>query len=114
MRKGRVPAVVPYRGYLLKRLADPAVAAAYLNAAARERDTAAFKIQRQRAAGRNNPGLSVCRVITAQPNPLGDAAYRNLNQRRGRMDALSIAAGGTIGGKTHLTAGMRQVLDDFQ
>lgn len=42
MRKGNVPPAVPRRNYLLAELADPAFAAAYLNAAAREPDPAAF------------------------------------------------------------------------
>jgi len=42
MRKGKVPPAVPRRNHLLEELADPAFAAAYLNAAVRESDPAAF------------------------------------------------------------------------
>jgi probable addiction module antidote protein len=42
MRKGKVPPAVPRRNHLLGELADPAFAAAYLNAAVREGDPAAF------------------------------------------------------------------------
>ena len=42
MKKGKVPAAVPRREYLLGELADPAFAAAYLNFAAKEKDPAAF------------------------------------------------------------------------
>ena len=42
MGKENVPAAVPANTYLLKRLQDPATAAAYLNAAVREDDLGAF------------------------------------------------------------------------
>jgi probable addiction module antidote protein len=42
MKRERVPAAVPRREHLLQDLADPAFAAAYLNAAVRESDVAAF------------------------------------------------------------------------
>lgn len=42
MGKGRVPPAVPRRGHLRAELADPAFAAAYLNAAVRESDPGAF------------------------------------------------------------------------
>ena len=42
MGKGKVPPAVPRRNQLLGELADPAFAAAYLNAAVREGDPAAF------------------------------------------------------------------------
>lgn len=42
MKKGNLPAAVPHRDYLLKRLSDPALAAAYLNAAVKDDDPAAF------------------------------------------------------------------------
>jgi probable addiction module antidote protein len=42
MKREPVAAAVPHRDYLLRRLADPASAAAYLNAAAKENDPSAF------------------------------------------------------------------------
>jgi DNA-binding phage protein len=42
MKKDFVAPAVPYRDYLLKRLQDPATAAAYLNEAASDNDPAAF------------------------------------------------------------------------
>jgi probable addiction module antidote protein len=42
MGKGKIPPAIPRRDHLLAELADPAFAAAYLNAAARESDAAAF------------------------------------------------------------------------
>ena len=42
MSKGRVPAALPARPYMLERLRDPATAAAYINAAAHEDDPSAF------------------------------------------------------------------------
>ncbi len=42
MRKGHVPAAVPAKPYVLKRLRDPQTAAAYLSAAAGEDDPGAF------------------------------------------------------------------------
>ena len=42
MSKGQVTPAVPHKDYLLKRLGDPATAAAYINAAAREEDQGAL------------------------------------------------------------------------
>ncbi len=42
MKRDYVPPAVPYRDYMLKRLQDPATAAAYLNEAAGDSDPAAF------------------------------------------------------------------------
>jgi probable addiction module antidote protein len=42
MKKENVPAAVPAKDYLLKRLQDPATAVAYLNAAVAEDDPGAF------------------------------------------------------------------------
>ena len=42
MSKGHVPAAVPAKSYVLKRLRDPQTAAAYLSAAAGEDDPGAF------------------------------------------------------------------------
>ena len=42
MSKGHVPAAVPAKPYVLKRLRDPQTAAAYLSAAAGEDDPGAF------------------------------------------------------------------------
>jgi probable addiction module antidote protein len=42
MSKENVSPAVPHKGYLLKRLADPATAAAYVNAAASEEDPGAL------------------------------------------------------------------------
>ncbi len=42
MSKGHVPAAVPAKPYVLERLRDPQTAAAYLSAAAGEKDPGAF------------------------------------------------------------------------
>ena len=42
MNKRHAAAAVPHKDYLLKRLGDPATAAAYINAAAREEDPGAL------------------------------------------------------------------------
>jgi probable addiction module antidote protein len=42
MSKGRIPAAVPAKPYVLERLRDPKTAAAYLSAAAGEDDPGAF------------------------------------------------------------------------
>lgn len=57
MNRGQVPAAVPARPYMLERLRDPATAAAYINAAAREDDPSAF-LQALRNVAEARGGLS--------------------------------------------------------
>ncbi len=77
MKKGSVPAAVPYRDYLLKRLADPAIAAAYLNAAAKERDTAAF-LQALRNVVDAHGGIA---KIATRTDLNRQAVYRMLSEK---------------------------------
>ncbi|HEY8069120.1 MAG TPA: transcriptional regulator [Burkholderiales bacterium] len=76
MKKGNVPAAVPNRGYLLRELADPAFAAAYLNAAVREADPAAF-LQALRNVVDANGGIT---KIAARTDLNRQAVYRMLSE----------------------------------
>jgi probable addiction module antidote protein len=76
MRRGKAPAAVPHRKYLLKELADPALAAAYLNAAVRENDPAAF-LQALRNVVDANGGVA---EIAARTDLNRQAIYRMLSE----------------------------------
>jgi probable addiction module antidote protein len=76
MKRGSVPAAVPYRDYLLSELADPAFAAAYLNAAVREDDPAAF-LQALRNVVDANGGVA---KIAARTDLNRQAVYRMLSE----------------------------------
>jgi len=76
MKRGSVPAAVPYRDYLLRELADPAFAAAYLNAAVREDDPAAF-LQALRNVVDANGGVA---KIAARTDLNRQAVYRMLSE----------------------------------
>lgn len=76
MKRGNAPAAVPHRDYLLKELADPAFAAAYLNAAVREEDAAAF-LQALRNVVDANGGIA---RIAARTDLNRQAVYRMLSE----------------------------------
>ena len=76
MKRGKAPAAVPHREYLLKELADPALAAAYLNAAVRENDPAAF-LQALRNVVDANGGVA---EIAARTDLNRQAIYRMLSE----------------------------------
>ena len=61
MSKGRVAPSVPAEPYLLKRLRDPELAAAYLNAAAEEADPAAFMVALRRVTAANGGIASIAK-----------------------------------------------------
>ena len=76
MKKGSVPAAVPHRDYVLRELADPAFAAAYLNAAVREGDPAAF-LQALRNVVDANGGIA---KIAERTDLNRQALYRMLSE----------------------------------
>ncbi len=76
MKKGNVPAAIPHREYLLRELADPAFAAAYLNAAVGEGDPAAF-LQALRNVVDANGGVA---EIAARTDLNRQAVYRMLSE----------------------------------
>ena len=76
MKRGSVPAAVPHRDYLLRELADPAFAAAYLNAAVREDDSAAF-LRALRNVVDANGGIA---KIAARTDLNRQAVYRMLSE----------------------------------
>ena len=61
MSRGSVPPSVPAEPYLLKRLRDPELAAAYLTAAAEEVDPAAFMVALRRVADAHGGIASIAR-----------------------------------------------------
>jgi probable addiction module antidote protein len=76
MKRGNIPAAVPHRRYLLRELADPAFAAAYLNAAVGEGDPAAF-LQALRNVVDANGGVA---EIAARTDLNRQAVYRMLSE----------------------------------
>jgi len=76
MKRGNEPATVPHRDYLLVELADPAFAAAYLNAAVREGDPAAF-LQALRNVVDANGGIA---KIAQRTDLNRQAVYRMLSE----------------------------------
>ena len=76
MKRGSVSAAVPHSKYLLKELADPAFAAAYLNAAVGEGDPAAF-LQALRNVVDANGGVA---EIAARTDLNRQAVYRMLSE----------------------------------
>ncbi len=77
MKKDYVPPAVPYRDYLLKRLQDPATAAAYLNEAASDNDPAAF-LQALRNVIDASGGIA---KIAARTDLNRQAVYRMLSEQ---------------------------------
>lgn len=77
MKREKAPAAVSHRDYLLKELADPALAAAYLNAAVRENDAAAF-LQALRNVVDANGGVA---KIAARTDLNRQAVYRMLSEQ---------------------------------
>jgi len=76
MKRGSVPAAIPHKDYLLKELADPEFAAAYLNTAVREGDPAAF-LQALRNVVDANGGIA---KIAARTDLNRQAVYRMLSE----------------------------------
>ena len=76
MKRGNVPAAIPHRDYLLRELADPAFAAAYLNAAVKEADPSAF-LQALRNVVDANGGVA---KIAARTDLNRQAVYRMLSE----------------------------------
>ena len=77
MKKDCVPPAVPYRDYMLKRLHDPATAAAYLNEAASDSDPAAF-LQALRNVVDASGGIT---KIAARTDLNRQAVYRMLSEQ---------------------------------
>jgi probable addiction module antidote protein len=76
MKRGNVSAAVPHRKYLLRELADPAFAAAYLNAAVGDGDPAAF-LQALRNVVDARGGIA---KIAARTDLNRQAVYRMLSE----------------------------------
>ena len=76
MKRGKASVAVPHRDYLLKELADPAFAAAYLNAAVRESDPSGF-LQALRNVVDANGGVA---KIAARTDLNRQAVYRMLSE----------------------------------
>ncbi len=76
MKREKATAAVPHREYLLKELADPGLAAAYLNAAVRENDPAAF-LHALRNVVDANGGVA---EIAARTDLNRQAIYRMLSE----------------------------------
>src|SRR3989338_7490774 len=68
MKKENVPAAVPAKDYLLRRLQDPATAAAYLNAAVEDDDPGAF-LQALRNVTDAQGGIGKVASFASRPRP---------------------------------------------
>jgi probable addiction module antidote protein len=85
MSKGRIPAAVPARPYVLERLRDPQTAAAYLSAAAAEDDPGAF-LQALRNVTEARGGIS---KIAARTGLNRQQLYKTLS-RQGNPELRSL------------------------
>jgi probable addiction module antidote protein len=75
MNKRHISPAVPHKPYLLKRLADPATAAAYINAAASEDDPGAL-LQALRNVAEAHGGIT---KVTARAGLNRQQLYRTLS-----------------------------------